>query len=48
MIRSIFTAAVAVGALLCSGAAAAQTAVLYGLLDAWGSRVRPVGGHTVR
>lgn len=43
MIRSICAAALAAGALLGSGAAAAQTAVLYGLLDASGSRVRPVG-----
>ena len=43
MIRSICTAALAAGSLLCSGGAGAQTAVLYGLLDASGSRVKPVG-----
>ena len=43
MIRSICAAAIAGGALFCSHGAAAQTAVLYGLLDASASRVRPVG-----
>ncbi len=43
MIRSICAAAIAGAALFCSGGAAAQSAVLYGLLDASGSRVRPVG-----
>jgi predicted porin len=47
MIRSICAAAVAAGALLFGGGAAAQNAVLYGLLDGAGSRVKPVGvaGH---
>lgn len=43
MIRSICAAAIAAGTLFCSGGAAAQSAVLYGLLDASGSRVKPVG-----
>jgi predicted porin len=42
-IRTICAAALAVVALLCGGRAAAQSAVLYGLLDASGSRVKPVG-----
>jgi predicted porin len=44
MIRSIDAAAVATACLVCAGAAQAQTATLYGLLDASGSHVRPVGG----
>ena len=43
MIRSICAAGVAAAALLCGGGAAAQNAVLYGLIDAAGSRVKPVG-----
>lgn len=47
-IRSIRAALVAGGALLCAAQGAAQgvaqTAVLYGLLDASGSRVKAVGG----
>ena len=43
MIRSICAAALAVAAVLGSSAAAAQTSVLYGLLDASGSYVKPVG-----
>ncbi len=43
MIRSICAAAVAGVALFCSGGATAQSAVLYGLLDGSGSRVKPVG-----
>jgi len=43
MIRSLRAAAFAAVALLGSGGAAAQTAVLYGLLDGSVSRVRPVG-----
>src|SRR4051812_9028926 len=46
MTRSICAAAVMAGALSCSGAASAQSAVLYGLLDASGSRVKPVGVDT--
>ncbi|MEO5845012.1 MAG: porin [Caldimonas sp.] len=46
MIRSICAAAIAAGALSCSAAALAQTAVLYGLLDASASRVKPVGIDT--
>ena len=42
--RSIRSALAAVGALLCSVGAGAQTAVIYGLLDASGARVKPVGG----
>ena len=44
MIRSICAAALAAAALLQRRGAQAQTVVLYGLLDASGSRVRPVGG----
>ncbi|MEP6740200.1 MAG: porin [Caldimonas sp.] len=44
MIRSIVAAAVASACLGCSGGAQAQVAVLYGLVDAAGSHVRPVGG----
>jgi predicted porin len=43
MNRSILAAA-AVAALACGTAAQAQTAVLYGLIDASGSHVRPLGG----
>ena len=43
MIRSICALALAGAAALCGGTASAQTAVLYGLLDASGSRVKPVG-----
>ncbi len=46
MIRSICAAAIAGLALFCSGGAAAQSAVLYGLLDGSGSRVKPVGVAT--
>lgn len=46
MMRSICAAALAAIALLASGGAVAQTAVLYGLLDASGSRVKPVGVDT--
>ncbi len=46
MIRSICAAAVAAGALSCNGGAMAQSAVLYGLLDASASRVKPVGLDT--
>jgi predicted porin len=42
-IRTICVAAAAAAAMLGSAGAAAQNAVLYGLLDASGSRVRPVG-----
>jgi predicted porin len=43
MIRSLCAAALAAAALLASGVAAGQPAVLYGLLDASGSRIKPVG-----
>ncbi len=43
MNRSILAAA-AVAALACGTAAQAQTAVLYGLIDASGSHVKPLGG----
>ncbi len=46
MIRSICTAAVAAAALSSGAGAAAQSAVLYGLLDASASRVKPVGLDT--
>jgi predicted porin len=46
MIRSICAAAVAAVALSCNGGAMAQSAVLYGLLDASASRVKPVGLDT--
>ncbi|MEO8310279.1 MAG: porin [Caldimonas sp.] len=46
MIRSLCTAAVAAAALTSGAGAAAQSAVLYGLLDASASRVRPVGIDT--
>ena len=42
MMRSI-CAALCAAALLSAGAARAQTAVLYGLLDASGSYIKPVG-----
>jgi Outer membrane protein (porin) len=45
MIRSICAAVVAGATSLCSGHAAAQTAVLYGLLDASGSRIKEVGSN---
>lgn len=42
--------ALVAGAVLGSGAAAAQSAILYGLLDASGSRIKPVGvdAHTLQ
>ena len=46
MIRTISAAAVAAAAVLSSAGAAAQTAVLYGLLDGAGSHVKPVGVAT--
>jgi len=48
MMRSICARALVAVALFSAGAAGAQTAVLYGLLDASGSRVKPVGldAHT--
>jgi predicted porin len=46
MTRPICAAAIAAGALFCGGGAAAQSAVLYGLLDASASRVKPVGVDT--
>ena len=48
--RSICARALVAVALLGAGAAGAQTAVLYGLLDASGSRVKPVGldAHTLQ
>jgi predicted porin len=46
MIRSLCTAAAAAAALTCAGAAVAQSAVLYGLLDASASRLKPVGLDT--
>ena len=45
MIRS-FLATACVAAAACSPAAHAQTAVLYGLIDASAARVRPVGGES--
>lgn len=42
-IRCTLAAAVA---LLCSAGAGAQTAVVYGLLDASGARVKPIGGQS--
>lgn len=47
MTRSIVSA-LAAAALLSSFAATAQTAVLYGLVDASGSRVKPLGGGESR
>jgi predicted porin len=44
MIRSICVAGAAAAALLSSAEAAAQNAVLYGLIDASAAHVRPVGG----
>jgi predicted porin len=44
-IRSICAAAAAAAALLSAGGAAAQSSVLYGLIDASGSRVKPAGGE---
>ena len=44
MIRSIRAAPLVAGALFGAGGAGAQTAVLYGLIDASGSYVQPVGG----
>jgi len=46
MMRSIRAAALVAVAVVSGGGAAAQTAVLYGLLDASGSRVKPVGIDT--
>ena len=43
MLRSICATAGVAAAVLGSGGAAAQTAVLYGLVDLSGSRVKPVG-----
>lgn len=43
--RSIRHALVATGALLCAAGAGAQTAVVYGLLDASAARVKPIGGR---
>jgi predicted porin len=45
MTRSICVAVVAGGALVCNGGASAQTAIVYGLIDASGSHVKPVGGQ---
>ena len=42
--RSICARALVALALCTAGAAGAQTAVLYGLVDASGSRIKPVGG----
>ncbi|HSC62276.1 MAG TPA: porin [Caldimonas sp.] len=42
--RSICARALVAVALCAAGAAGAQTAVLYGLLDASGTRIKPVGG----
>jgi predicted porin len=44
MLRSFSAAALATAAALCSFGAQAQNAVLYGLIDASGSRGRPPGG----
>ena len=44
MIRPLIVAALATAALAAGSAARAQTAVLYGLLDASGAHVKPVGG----
>jgi len=43
MMRSICVRALVAAALLSAGGAGAQTAVLYGLLDASGTRIKPVG-----
>ena len=43
MMRSIRASALVAGALFGAGGAGAQTAVLYGLLDASGSYIKPVG-----
>jgi len=43
MMRSICVRALVAVALLSAGGAGAQTAVLYGLLDASGTRIKPVG-----
>jgi predicted porin len=43
MMRSICAGALVAGALCSAGGAGAQTAVLYGLLDASGTYVKPVG-----
>jgi len=45
MTRSICAAVIAAAASLCSAPAAAQTAVLYGLLDASGSYIKEVGSN---
>jgi len=47
MTRSIRSALAAAGVLFCSAGAGAQTAVVYGLLDASGARVKPVGGQSM-
>lgn len=47
MIRSVVATAF-VAVLACSGTAQAQNAVLYGLIDAAGSHVRPVGASSGR
>ena len=44
-LRSICARALVAVALSAAGAAGAQTAVLYGLLDASGTRIKPVGGE---
>ncbi|MEP7303600.1 MAG: porin [Caldimonas sp.] len=44
MLRSFSAAALAATATLCSPVAQAQNAILYGLIDASGSRSRPLGG----
>jgi len=45
MMRSIRASALVAGALFGAGGAGAQTAVLYGLLDASGSYIKPVGSN---
>jgi predicted porin len=45
--RSICAAPVAAAALLCGAGACAQSATLYGMLDASGAHVKPVGGPAV-
>lgn len=44
MSRSIRSTLAATAVLLCCSGAGAQTAVLYGLVDASGARVKPIGG----
>ncbi len=46
-LRPILSLLAASGALLGAANAGAQTAVVYGLLDASGARVKPVGGHSM-